>query len=54
MDIAKAFLDKVKTVGADVFSDEGLPTLKIKDEIREAKMQLRNFENKLDENAQNA
>ena len=52
INLSKAFLEQVKTVRADVFTEDGLPTLRIKDLIRSVKIKLREFSKEYDETKQ--
>lgn len=42
--ISEDFLKQVETLRGDVFLENGLPSLRIKDEIRQVELKKRNFE----------
>lgn len=49
MSLTERFMKMVYQLKTDVFRDDGLPTLKLKDEIRAIILELRDFESKVNE-----
>ena len=49
LDLSQHFLDLVDNLRDDVFKQDGLPALRIKDLIRETKLELRSFTRSDDE-----